>query len=197
MANIEQKFREACKQSGLASMLSQLNNPALNGLIGATLGVLKQSAGGNSITGVIKSIGQTTNVSKTGNAFNKRELVLDISRYDPQTGEKYESYVSLNFTQKHCDDLNGFAVGERVEVKFMLGGREWQGKIINDIVGFGIERVEGAQGGTHATVSAPQPPAAPVAPSAPQPAAQPAYSGQPAPSAAQAPQQQQNEDLPF
>ena len=42
MANIEQKFREACKESGLASMLNQLNNPALNGLFSATLNILKQ-----------------------------------------------------------------------------------------------------------------------------------------------------------
>ena len=72
MANIEQKFREACVQSGLASMLNQLNNQALNGLVSATLNILKQSAAGNSMTGTIKSIGQTVNVSKQ-KEFLKRE----------------------------------------------------------------------------------------------------------------------------
>lgn len=186
MANIEQKFREACKESGLASMLNQLNNPALNGLFSATLNILKQKAGGNSVVGVIKSIGQTTNVSKqAGKEFLKRDLVLDISRYDPQTGEKHENFFQLTFSQKHCADLDGFAVGERVEVTFVVGGREWNGKIINDVAGYKIERVDGG--------AAPQAPQAPqaVAP-APQPVPTPTPSPQPAP--------QQNggkDDLPF
>ena len=144
MANIEQKFREACVQSGLASMIKQLNNPALNGLISATLGILKQSAGGNTVTGTVKSVGQTVNVSKTGNEFKKRELILDISRYNPDTGEKYENYVQMSFTQKHCDDLNGLSVGDKVEVAFTVSGREWNGKIINDIVGLRVERIGAA-----------------------------------------------------
>lgn len=168
MANIEQKFREACKESGLASMLNQLNNAALNGLVASTLNILKQRAGTNTITGVIKTVGQKMNVSKTGNAFYKRELVLDISRFDPQTGEKYANFVCLNFTQKHCDDLDGFKPGDRVEVKFSVGGREWQGKIINDIVGFGVERIGGAQGDAQAPAAAPQAPQAPSAAVAPQ-----------------------------
>lgn len=185
MANIEQKFREACKESGLASMLDQLNNPALNGLVSATLNILKQKAGGNSVAGVIKSIGQTTNVSKTvGKEFLKRDLVLDISRYNPQTDEKYDNFFQLTFSQKHCADLDGFAVGERVEVSFMVGGREWNGKIINDVAGYRIERVDGG--------ATPQSPQAPQA-VAPQPVAAP----QPVPSPAPQPAPQQNSELPF
>lgn len=181
MANIEQKFREACKESGLASMLNQLNNPALNGLFSATLNILKQKAGGNSVVGVIKSIGQTTNVSKqTGKEFLKRDLVLDISRYDPLTGEKYDNFFQLTFSQKHCADLDGFAVGQRVEVTFMVGGHEWKGKIINDVAGYRIERVDG---GAAPQAVAPQPVAAP------QPVSSPAPAPQPAP--------QQNSELPF
>lgn len=184
MANIEQKFREACKESGLASMLNQLNNPALNGLFSATLNILKQKAGGNSVVGFIKSIGQTTNVSKqAGKEFLKRDLVLDISRYDPQTGEKYDNFFQLTFSQKHCADLDGFAVGERVEVTFVVGGREWNGKIINDVAGYRIERVDGGAAPQAPQAVAPQPVAAP------QPVPSPAPVPQPAP--------QQNNDLPF
>ena len=180
MANIEQKFREACKESGLASMLNQLNNQTLNGLVSSTLNILKQKAGGNSVVGVIKSIGQTTNVSKqAGKEFLKRDLVLDISRYDPQTGEKYDNFFQLTFSQKHCAELDAFAVGERVEVTFVVGGREWNGKIINDVAGYKIERVEGGV--------APQAPQAPqVVATAPQSVVQP-----------QQPVPQQKSDLPF
>lgn len=176
MANIEQKFLEACKQSGLASMLNQLNNQALNGLVSATLNLLKQSAVGNSVTGTIHKIGQTVNVSKSGKEFLKRELVLDCSRYNPDDGTKIENYVQVNFTQKHCDDLNGLFPGEKVEVKFRLTGREYQGKYFNDVIGFGIERVDGGQGAQ--APQAPQVSAAPQAPAAPAPASQAAHAPQ-------------------
>jgi hypothetical protein len=194
MANIELKFREACKQSGLASMLNQLNNQALNGLVSATLNILKQSAAGNSVTGTIKAVGQTVNVSKTGNEFLKRELVLDCSRYNPDDGTKIENYVQLSFTQKHCDDLNGFAVGEKVEVKFRLTGREYQGKYFNDVIGFGIERVDGGQ-----VAQAPQAPQAPTAPAPVQAAPAPAPAPTTVPQAAPAPQNNAQDDsqLPF
>ena len=185
MANFEQKFREACVESGLASMLNQLNNPALNGLFSSMLNILKgKVSGGNTVTGVIKSIGQTVNVSKqSGKEFLKRDLVLDISRYDPQNGEKRESYFQLSFTQKHCADLDGFAVGERVEVSFAVSGREWNGKVINDIAGFKIERVGGQN---QNAAQAPQA-AAPVAPPPVAPASAPAQQAAP----------QQESDLPF
>lgn len=191
MANIEQKFREACQESGLASMLNQLSNQALNGLVSATLNILKQKVGGNTVTGVIKSIGKTVNVSKqAGKEYLKRDLVLDISRFDPQTGEKHESYFQLAFSQKRCADLDGFAVGERVEVAFIVGGREWNGKVINDIAGYRIERIGG-----QAAAQAPQPPQAPAAPQYAPQAQQQAYAPQQA-YTQQTPPQQDNA-LPF
>ena len=181
--NIEQKFREACVQSGLASLLQQLNNQALNGLIGATLNILKQSSG-NTMVGVIKAVGQTVNVSKqAGKEYLKRELVLDCSRYDPNDGTKLENYVVFEFVQKHCDDLNGFNIGERVEVKFFISGREWQDKIIHSITGYGIERIASA--------------AVPPAPQAPAPAPQAPAPQAPAAPAAQQQEVPQNPQLPF
>ena len=205
MANIEQKFREACLQSGLASMLNQLNNAALNGLISATLNILKQTASGNSITGVIKSIGKTVNVSKQ-KEFLKRDIILDCSRYNPDDGTRIENYVQMSFTQKRCDDLDGFAVGEKVEVKFRLGGREWQGKVINDVTAYAIERVDASQPAQapRAASPAPQPAARPSAvPMPPQGARQPAYGGQAAPAQPFVPQPSQqavpepDNNLPF
>lgn len=180
MANIEQKFREACQQSGLASMLQQLNNPALNGLVSATLNILKQNASGNTVTGVIKSVGQKVNVSKqAGKEYLKRELVLDLSRYNPDNGEKIPNYVSMNFLQKHCDDLNGLNPGDKVEVKFRLGGREWKGKIINDITGYGVEVLQPASSAEAPQAVAPQPVQAPQYAQAPQPTYAPQPVGDP------------------
>ena len=122
----------------------------------------------NTITGKIVTIGQTVNVSQK-NEFLKRELVLDCSRYDEFTGEKRENYVSMSFTQKRCEDLNGFQVGELVEVSFILNGRKYekdgQTKYITDIIGYKVERK-----GQGAQQASPQAPSAPQAqsPSAPQ-----------------------------
>ena len=140
MANVEQKFREACNQSGLAMMLNQLGNPALN-TVQATMNIMKQKLASNSVTGIINHIGKTVDVSKNDKPFYKREIVIDNSRYDRDTGTKYESYVSLNFIGQRCEELNGFKEGDRVEVSFHLSGNKWQDKVINDIVGYRIERV--------------------------------------------------------
>lgn len=133
----------------------------------------------NTITGKIVTIGQTVNVSKK-KEFLKRDLVLDCSRYDEFTGEKRENYVSMSFTQKRCDDLNAYQVGELVEVSFILNGRKYekdgQTMYITDIIGYKVERK-----GQGAPQAAPQEPSAPQAQS---------------PSVSPSPTNEQN-DLPF
>lgn len=115
----------------------------------------------NTVIGKILSIGQTVNVSKKENEFLKRELILDVSRYDEMTGEKRENYVALQFTQKRCDELNGFNVGDRVEVSFILNGRRYekdgQVRYITDVVGYKVERVQARESVSHEIPVAPQP----------------------------------------
>ena len=115
----------------------------------------------NTITGKIVTIGKTVNVSKK-NEFLKRDLVLDCSRYDEFTGKKRENYVSMSFTQKRCEDLNGYQVGELVEVSFILNGQKYekdgQTRYITDIIGYKVERK-----GQGAPQAAPQEPSAPQA----------------------------------
>ena len=133
----------------------------------------------NTITGKIVTIGKTVNVSKK-NEFLKRDLVLDCSRYDAFTGKKRENYVSMSFTQKRCEDLNGYQVGELVEVSFILNGQKYekdgQTRYITDIIGYKVERK-----GQGAPQAAPQEPSAPQAQS---------------PSVSPSPTNEQN-DLPF
>lgn len=149
----------------------------------------------NTIIGRIQSIGETVNVSKKENAFYKRELVLNASRYDPFTGEERKNIVSMSFAQRNCEKLNGFRPGDIVEVSFVLQGREYtpQGgatKLITDVVGYDIQYHNTQSAGMQYSAAAPQPPrpaapqpvapAAPAAPAAPDHfAAEPAAEGAP------------------
>ena len=96
----------------------------------------------NTIIGRIHSIGQTVNVSKKENTFNKRELVLNASRYDPISGVERKNIVSFSFVQNNCQKLDAFKPGDFVEVSFVLQGREYDKdgiiKYITDIVGYDI-----------------------------------------------------------
>lgn len=74
--------------------------------------------------GKVFSIGATQSIpSRNGNTFNKRELVLDATRYDGLTGEKgMENYPLFEFGGERCSELDNFKVGDIVEVSFDLQG---------------------------------------------------------------------------
>ena len=79
----------------------------------------------NTITGIILFIGDTVAVqSQNGQPFNKRELVLDASRYEQFTGRKIENYPKLEFIGNKCSILDQFQVGQLVTVSFFLSGRK-------------------------------------------------------------------------
>lgn len=84
------------------------------------------------ITGKIKSIGslQTIPSKNGGSPFEKRELVIDTTRFDPYTGERseYENYPALEFTGEKCKDLDGYQVGQVVTVSFELQGSFYKDK---------------------------------------------------------------------
>ena len=71
------------------------------------------------IKGEIKVIGDTVQVTEK---FKKREFVLidDSSQY-PQ-------YINFQLVQDKCELIDGFQVGQRIEVNFNLRGREWTDK---------------------------------------------------------------------
>jgi hypothetical protein len=81
----------------------------------------------NQQTGRILIIGQTYQVpSNTPGAqpFYKRELVLDASRFDSITGQKFENYPKFEFINQKCSLLDQFQVGQLVTVSFALSGRK-------------------------------------------------------------------------
>ena len=69
------------------------------------------------MTGTIKMIGQTQNVSEK---FSKREFVVVHG-----AGDKYPQDIMFQCTQDKCSLLDNFMEGQEVEVSFNLRGRGW------------------------------------------------------------------------
>ena len=83
----------------------------------------------NTIIGAIASIGPTQSLmAKNGNAFQKRDLVINVRRFDPNTGEPvtdWENTPTLSFIGDKCRDLDRFQVGQMVVISFDLQGRKY------------------------------------------------------------------------
>lgn len=102
----------------------------------------------NFVTGAIVSIGTTQNlVSRTGNAFRLRDIVISIRKYDPNTGEPItdkENTPQFTFMGERCDELDKYQPGQMVNVYFDLQGRTYIdqsgiSKIINEVRPYKIE----------------------------------------------------------
>jgi hypothetical protein len=106
------------------------------------------------IKGTLYVIRETKQVSEK---FALREFVIrDESGQYPQT-------IQLQFTQNNCAKLDGCKIGDEVEVKFNLRGREWnspQGdvKYFNTLEAWELNILSGA----NAVIPTPEIPEAPV-----------------------------------
>lgn len=135
----------------------------------------------NQVTGKVHYIGNTEAIPYGDKTFYKRELVLDASRYDQYSGQKFENYPKFEFTGNNCAQLDQFQVGQVVTVSFTLSGRKSEKNgVVNyftNITGYKVEpyvreqqaQTQQAQGYT--------------SPSAPIPSASPAQVAQPQPQA--------------
>ncbi len=52
--------------------------------------------------------------------FRKRVVVLE------QAGDKFTSYIPVEFMYDGCDSVDGMKLGDDVEVTYRLNGRRWQ-----------------------------------------------------------------------
>lgn len=99
----------------------------------------------NTITGRVFVIEDAVTIpSKTGgNAFVKRSLVLDCSRFDQFTGQQYENYPQIEFVGNNVTLLDGFKTGDLVTVTFSLAGRktvkDGNTRFYTNITGYKIE----------------------------------------------------------
>lgn len=147
----------------------------------------------NTIIGQIASIGPTQSLvaKNSGNSFQKRDIVINVRRFDPNTGEPvtdWENTPKLSFMGDKCRDLDRFQVGQMVVISFDLQGRKYttangETDIITEARPYKIELY--GQRTSHPTV---QPAVAPAqaqpqypqqAHSIPQAQAQPQYPQQP------------------
>lgn len=153
----------------------------------------------NTIIGQIASIGPTQSLmAKNGNAFQKRDLVINVRRFDPNTGEPvtdWENTPKLSFIGDKCRDLDRFQVGQMVIISFDLQGRKYtnannETDIITEARPYKIEAY-----GQRASQPAPQQMTAQTQPMA-APAQAPTYPQQ-AQTQPQYPQQPQGFNNPF
>lgn len=100
--------------------------------------------------GNIKRIGQTQQVS---DKFKKREFTVT-------TGDTYPQTIQFELHQDRTDLIDAFKVGDLVNVKFNLRGREWtnpQGEVktFNNLQAWAVTRAEGEKFANESLVPTP------------------------------------------
>jgi hypothetical protein len=109
---------------------------------------------GMNATGKLHIIYDTKQITER---FQKREFVVELS-----DNPKYPQFCIFQLTGDRCANLDGFNVGDEVNVDFSLRGREWTSpkgevKYFNSLDVWTIERAGGAYQG----YDEPPPPASP------------------------------------
>jgi hypothetical protein len=91
--------------------------------------------------GKLHLVGETKQIS---DRFQKREFVVELV-----DNPRYPQLVMFQLTGERCGMLDGFSVGDEVDIDFSLRGREWRSpkgetKYFNSL---DVWTVEGAGGG--------------------------------------------------
>jgi len=68
-------------------------------------------------SGKIHAISEAQQVTER---FRKREFVLELA-----DNPRFPQYVQFQLTGDRCENVDGFDVGDEVELEFSLRGREW------------------------------------------------------------------------
>lgn len=81
----------------------------------------------NTITGTVETVSQLMEIpTQNGKSFSKRELTLNCTTYNSQTGEPMENYVKIEFNSDKASLLDSVQPGQRIVVSFTLNGRKYQ-----------------------------------------------------------------------
>lgn len=81
----------------------------------------------NTVSGKVLIIEDPVTIpTRNGNTFTKRQIILDSSRYDPVTGQKYENFPAFDFVGNRVNELDSFKVGDLVTISFALNGRPFE-----------------------------------------------------------------------
>lgn len=114
------------------------------------------AAMGIQVTGRLYAIFETKQVT---DRFQKREFVLEMTDKSP-----YSQYVLFQLTGDRVNAVDGFKVGDEVQVDFSLRGREWTSRT-NEVKYFNsldVWTIEAAGGGRGRPEEPPLPDAEPV-----------------------------------
>lgn len=76
------------------------------------------------IIGKLHSIDNEVQITEN---FRKQMFILDLTRYNQDTGEVYENYSELQINNGRID-LSGFSLGQKVKVTFFISGRYYDKK---------------------------------------------------------------------
>lgn len=93
------------------------------------------------LTGKIIVLNDTQQIS---DSFKLRKIVIE-------TADQYPQKIEVQFVQDKCDALNGYSLGDQVEVAINIRGREWTNpkdnvvKYFNTIEGWMIKKLGAEQ----------------------------------------------------
>lgn len=99
------------------------------------------------LTGKIHRIEEEEHIS---DRFFKQDFILDISRFNVETGERWENHAQFQVTNGRVP-VNHFAIGQKVKVSFYIAGRFYDRKdglgqgFFQNLVCTGIEPLESVQ----------------------------------------------------
>jgi hypothetical protein len=84
-----------------------------------------------SLPGLVHEIGELV---EHDSGFTKQELVIVTNDYKP-------TLVKFEFLNKSTIQLFGLGKNEKVKVTFRIEGREWEGRVLNNVVGTKVEKI--------------------------------------------------------
>jgi len=97
---------------------------------------------GMQISGKLHVINDAQQVTER---FRKRDFVLELSE-----NSRFPQFVQFQLTGDRCERIDGFEVGDDVQLEFSLRGREWKSpsgevKYFNSLDVWNIEPASGAK----------------------------------------------------
>lgn len=111
------------------------------------------------MTALIRSISPVIEIpSKNGGQpYQKREMVLEDTW--GRNGERYSDLVMVEFSGERMSVLDGFVVGQCVDLEAKVTGRESNGRVFNSIKGLSVVLHQSRQrvGGQRPATAQPQP----------------------------------------
>ena len=107
----------------------------------------------NYVKGIISHMGEIeSGTTQNGNSWSRQVIVLDIASY----GNTY-SKIALTVQNQRVNEMQEYAVGDRVEVGYAVTAREWNGKWFNNVDLINIKMLDESAQAAPALVAQPAP----------------------------------------